>query len=290
MKKNLLFFCFFIFFSTLLKAQNYDTLKTLFINKSYSPQIQQTKQDSQINNLINPNVFCGGTDKRVLTSTNPQSEVHISIDKTNTNNILTSANTFTTTYNQGYYYTTNGGTSWAGADQLPGSTTVYGDPSTAYDIAGNAFIATMSPNLTAQDADGYFIQKSINKGVSWNALLRASDTRLNFDKEMIAADNYSTSPYKNYVYAAWSDLTPGVPTIRFNRSTNGGKPLNTSNTSNVTKMYLYDFYTGVLVKQWTFNEMKSINYNLNIAGVKTGAYVLKMERNNKTTSTKIIVQ
>ncbi len=233
MKKNLFFISFFILLSGLLKAQNYDSIKTLIINKNY----KQTKQDSQVNNLITPNVFCGGNDVRVLPSANPQSEVHISIDKTNTNNILASANTFTTTYNQGYYYSTNGGTSWAGADQLTGSTTVYGDPSTAYDIAGNAFIATMSPNLTAQDADGYFIQKSINKGVSWSALLRASDTRLNFDKEMIAADNYSTSPYKNYVYAAWSDLTPNIPIIRFNRSTNGGTtfstPITLKNTNGV---------------------------------------------------------
>jgi hypothetical protein len=64
----------------------------------------------------------------------------------------------------------------------------------------------------------------------------------------------------------------------------------TSNTSGITKMYLYDFNTGNLVKQWNFREMKSSSYNLNIAGVKSGVYLLKMERNNKSTSTKIIVK
>jgi len=63
-----------------------------------------------------------------------------------------------------------------------------------------------------------------------------------------------------------------------------------SNTSGITKMYLYDFNTGVLVKEWTFQEMKSGSYNLNIVGVKQGLYVLKMDRDNKTTSTKIIVK
>ncbi|HET7117496.1 MAG TPA: T9SS type A sorting domain-containing protein [Hanamia sp.] len=63
-----------------------------------------------------------------------------------------------------------------------------------------------------------------------------------------------------------------------------------SNTSGITQMYLYDFNTGILVKQWNFKEMKSANYNLNIAGVKSGVYLLKMERNNKATSTKIIVK
>ena len=66
--------------------------------------------------------------------------------------------------------------------------------------------------------------------------------------------------------------------------------LTTSNTSGITKMYLYDFNNGTLVKEWSYQEMESTNYNLNIVGVKAGAYVLKMERDNKTTSTKIIVQ
>lgn len=68
------------------------------------------------------------------------------------------------------------------------------------------------------------------------------------------------------------------------------KALTVSNSSGITKMYLYDFYTGALVKQWTFKEMKSNNYDLSIIGVKKGTYVLKMERDNKTTSTKIIVK
>lgn len=99
MKKNLFFISLFILFSSLLKGQNYDSLKTLFINKNYTPQFQQTNQDSQTNNVVNPNVICGGIDKRVFSSSNPQSDVHISIDKTNTNNIIASANTFTTNYN-----------------------------------------------------------------------------------------------------------------------------------------------------------------------------------------------
>jgi hypothetical protein len=64
----------------------------------------------------------------------------------------------------------------------------------------------------------------------------------------------------------------------------------TSNTSGITKMNLYDFNSGLLVKQWTYQEMKSTNYALNIVGVKKGVYVLKMERDNNTTSTKILVQ
>jgi len=232
MKTNIFCLSFLLLFSIVLKAQNYDSLKTLFIHKNVSPQ--QTQQDSQKStpavtksNILAPSVFCGGVDMHVLPSSNPQSEVHISVDKTAPKNVLASANTYTTNYNQGYYYTTNSGTSWAGADQLSGSTVLYGDPSTAYDANGNVFIASMIANLTAQDADGYFIQKSTNNGSTWSALLRASDTRLNFDKEMIAADDYSTSPYKNNIYGAWTDFTAGSLSVRFNRSTNGGTSFST---------------------------------------------------------------
>jgi hypothetical protein len=64
----------------------------------------------------------------------------------------------------------------------------------------------------------------------------------------------------------------------------------TSSSTGITKMYLYNFNTNVLVKQWAYQEMEISNYSLNIAGIKSGYYLLKMERDNKTTTTKILVQ
>jgi Secretion system C-terminal sorting domain len=63
-----------------------------------------------------------------------------------------------------------------------------------------------------------------------------------------------------------------------------------ANTSGITKLYLYDFNTNALVKQWTYQEMEALNYNLNIAGIRAGVYMLKMERDNKSTITKLIIQ
>lgn len=63
-----------------------------------------------------------------------------------------------------------------------------------------------------------------------------------------------------------------------------------SNTKGITKMYLYEFNTNVLIKQWTYQEMETTKYSLNIVGVKSGYYLLRMERDNKTTTTKILVQ
>ena len=55
-------------------------------------------------------------------------------------------------------------------------------------------------------------------------------------------------------------------------------------------MYLYDFNTNQLVKQWSYQEADKLNYSLNITDVKSGIYVLRMERDNKTALTKIVVQ
>jgi Secretion system C-terminal sorting domain len=63
-----------------------------------------------------------------------------------------------------------------------------------------------------------------------------------------------------------------------------------TNTMGVTKMYLYDLNTNILVRQWSFAESNSQSYNLSVIGLKTGYYVLKMERDNQTTTTKILVK
>jgi len=160
-----------------------------------------------------------GDDIRLFASSNPQSEPHASIDKTNPSNILVSANT--AAYSQGYYYSTDGGRTWSGSDDLPYSAQSLGDPSTAYDASGNAYIAA----ITIAD-NGYFIQSSSTKGATWTYPVRGSLTPNIFDKEMIAADNGANSPFKNNLYGAWTDY--GSPTtVQFNRSIDNGRTFST---------------------------------------------------------------
>ena len=64
----------------------------------------------------------------------------------------------------------------------------------------------------------------------------------------------------------------------------------TNAVSGITRISLYDSYTNALIKQWTFAEKEAGNYNLNIAGVPSGVYILKLERNRKSTTTKVIVR
>lgn len=52
-------------------------------------------------------------DVHVFSSGNPQSEVHISVNPANPNNLILSCNTYTNGYgSQGYFYSTDGGNTW----------------------------------------------------------------------------------------------------------------------------------------------------------------------------------
>lgn len=189
--------------------------KTNFI---FNPDIQTTPNIPASPNGVN--AITDGQDVRIFPSANVQAEVHISINKLNPNNLVASANTYlpTTTYNQGYYYTLDGGNTWNGADQLqnnPGL--LFGDPSTAFSADGRAHITTIDP------VAGYLAQNSTNGGLTWSNLISGTN-QASFDKEMIAADNLPTSPFANNVYCAWSILQSNVGPyfVNFNRSINNG--------------------------------------------------------------------
>jgi hypothetical protein len=158
------------------------------------------------------------SDVQVFPSGNPQSEVHLSINPVNPQNILLSCNTVPIgNSEQGYYYSNDFGQTWTGQDYLANGAFGRGDPSTAFDASGNAYLESMSaPNLNA-DPTGFLIQKSANGGATWGAQVRGVSPMGDGDKPMIAADNVSTSPYKNNVYCAW-----GHSNIYFNRSITGG--------------------------------------------------------------------
>ncbi len=166
-------------------------------------------------------------DIRILPTADPQSEVHLSVDRSNPDNIIVSANTYTSNLEQGYYYSNNRGYTWTGNDNLQNSNPsmgVGGDPSTAYDANGRAYIST----LNAPAASGYLVQSSTNKGISWSSLIQGAtnNSPYNFDKEMIGVDDNANSPYANNFYAAWTDFNNNAK-VTLNRSTTNGNSFST---------------------------------------------------------------
>ena len=57
-----------------------------------------------------------------------------------------------------------------------------------------------------------------------------------------------------------------------------------------TIVTLFDFNAATLVRQWIRNEVNGKQYNFNTAGLKKGLYVLQVDRDDETRTTKIIIE
>lgn len=183
----------------------------------YTGNINQGFNNTRIttgNSTSSPGV-CDGPDQRIFPTNNPQSEVHISIDKNNPLNIVVSANTYKNDYQQGRYVSNDGGNSWTGSDELVTNVPVAGDPSTTYDYSGNVYISTITSNQ-----NGFNILKSMDRGQTWSGFSTFNVTSGGFDKEMIAADAFGSSQFKNNLYCAWTDFSSPF-SVKLNRSIDG---------------------------------------------------------------------
>ena len=160
-----------------------------------------------------------GADVRMFPSSNVQAEVTIVVNKQNPLNLLAAANTLTGpyAYNQGFYSSSDGGATFAGADKLQNinASYIYGDPSVAFSADNTAFMTSINAN------GGYWFQKSTDGGLTWGPGLRG-DKGYSFDKEMCTSDDQVGSPYVNNFYCAWTDFNSGNGAVAFNRSTDKG--------------------------------------------------------------------
>ena len=70
----------------------------------------------------------------------------------------------------------------------------------------------------------------------------------------------------------------------------GTDPLKIVESKDKTIVSLFEINTNSVVKQWKYSESKSANYSLNINGLRKGIYVLQVDRDNQTETTKIIIE
>jgi Secretion system C-terminal sorting domain len=68
------------------------------------------------------------------------------------------------------------------------------------------------------------------------------------------------------------------------------RPLRSIKSTGRTIVTLFEFNTSMQVRQWTQNETSSKGYNYSVAGLRKGLYILQVDRNNQTATTKIIVE
>jgi len=45
-----------------------------------------------------------------------------------------------------------------------------------------------------------------------------------------------------------------------------------------------------LIRQWNYQENEIGSYSLNTSGIKAGIYVLRVDRNNRSTDIKVVIQ
>jgi hypothetical protein len=162
-------------------------------------------------------------DVYIFPSSHVQSEVMIAISKANPKNLIASTNTLlgSFNYNQGFYSSSDGGRTWTGSDQLQkiNGSTIDGDPSVAFSADGTGFLTSIAHD--GSGTAGYWFQKSTDGGQNWSKGVKGN-SGANLDKDMITADNLTTSPFANNFYATWTDFNSGNGAVALNRSTNKG--------------------------------------------------------------------
>ncbi len=227
---SIFFICCFINVSAQRDGGLGNNFETLYFLRSAT---DGTRLKADTNSTIVPVKFISSTkgsnttssfndvaDIRIFPSFNMQATASISIDKSNPNNLLVSSETYTTSGNQGHYYSTNGGLTWSGQEtsQNNGLFT-YARPSTPYNTASRCF-------LSGENSVFLGVQSSTNAGANWGNMIQAYGDIVHTPvSHFTASDNEPASPYFNYVYSAWSlqDKNTGLSTqVVFNTSADNG--------------------------------------------------------------------
>lgn len=125
----------------------------------------------------------------------------------------------------GFATSANGGLTWT-PGSLPDLTLYSGgtfgavsDPSVAYDPAHGVWLIASLP-ITAEKVSSIYVSRSAD-GVSWNLPVTISLGLASADKEWIACDATSSSPFYGHCYLEWDDPSAnGI--IHMSTSTDGG--------------------------------------------------------------------
>lgn len=153
-----------------------------------------------------------------------QSEMSIATHPLSPDVVLAGANavhTAVTVGSQGWYHTTDGGVTWSGGDTLPTHTNLalfMADPAVGIDLDGNLFFNALLYGGTSD----VIVARSTDNGVSWNQSAVPPDSGGFRDKNHMAIDINSGSPFENRLYTAYTDFGPFPGPVMFSRSTNRG--------------------------------------------------------------------
>jgi hypothetical protein len=156
--------------------------------------------------------------------TNPRNETAIVTNPSNSQQLLSSANDYSCATLIGLYTSTNGGTSFTKTcmKAAPGYTGA-GEPSVAYDLQSNKYIAGIQLDSLGNGAVA--IQK--NSGAA-TIVVPALFSGGSVDKPWLQVDTNGSSPHKNHLYISATQFDPSNDSeITVSTSTNGGAKFTT---------------------------------------------------------------
>jgi hypothetical protein len=127
----------------------------------------------------------------------------------------------------GWATSTNGGTSWSHGF-LPGLTKGEGtgpydaasDPAVAYDAKHGVWMIASLPISNTSQTPAVVVSRSADGGFTWEKPVSVNPKAPSSDKNWIACDSWSASPYYGNCYMEWDD--PNTGEILMSRSTDGG--------------------------------------------------------------------
>jgi hypothetical protein len=160
------------------------------------------------------------TNIRIHPSEVTQTEPSLAVSPVDTNLLFASAVTINTNNgfkSEGVYWSTTGGTTWAGWDSCFGQSISNhgGDPGPMIHSNGR-FILTHIGLVFP----GVYSHYSTDCGLTWSAAATLSSDQPE-DKGSSAIDNHPSSPFYGRLYSAWVSLVIPYP-VRFSNSTNAG--------------------------------------------------------------------
>ncbi len=140
-------------------------------------------------------------------ATGAQTDADIAVDPTDTPyfNHLVAAADDAVTHTLNIYESWNGATTWV-THKAPSPTGAFGGATrhgaVAYDLAGDAFVSAIAYDAAGAHGRVAVSRRPVGAGsFSRFAVVNAADV----DRQRIAVDRISSSPYQGRVYVAWSD-------------------------------------------------------------------------------------
>ena len=98
----------------------------------------------------------------------------------------------------------------------------------------------------------------------------------------------SPNPASDNINVTFTDAADSTAARSVNYKTASG--LRSFPSKGRTIVSLFDFNAATLVRQWVRNEVNGKQYNFNTAGLKKGLFVLQVDRDDETRTTKIIIE